>query len=590
MGRVIDALDRLAGRAWVAYPTLLLLQIKILWGIQYRDLAFGDESGYYNRAFLWFKDFTVDIVWSPLYTAFIGTLMHLTTDPFVVTTLHRVLIILALGVMVLALMRRLLPAWIAWLVAAWWVVLPITFDTVSTVHLFAVIPVVAAWLLILWRPSPWARGGAVALLFVTAVLVRNEYIVATVALAGVCAWWERRMARTAAREPARRPASYALAYGLPLVLAVTVILGFYWRTIYPFPELWTGTTLPRYMAPYSAHSGLGPKHTYNMCQVYAFGYQQRHPEWQPNPMLYCSELMAATFGVETPSLAEMLRRNPRAVLRHFWWNVTLTPAGAQVLLFNESGGSVNPDYFQVTLRSGRAVALSLVTAAILIYGLWLLYRDRRFWWEQWLKDRALGWLAMLCVLLVAGLIIPTQRPRPSYLFCQGLFVMALTGMCVFAICRRWPAVGRLSKAFPFLMALLLLIVPHHYPAKAGPRPLLSLYQRLEPFSAVFHRPETVFLVSGYPLEIHDYVGRNYFTSPLIDFDYSILAKAPAGRPFASFLDQQGINLLYVDEGLWKRLSANPVDRSFLLSPDSAGWTTLAFEETPTGPWMLLQKK
>src|SRR5262250_1026343 len=93
-----DVLDCLAGRAWVAYPMLLLLQLKILWGIQYRDLAIGDESGYYNRAFLWFKDFSVDIVWSPLYTAFLGTLMRLTTDAFVVTTLHRVTVVLVLDV------------------------------------------------------------------------------------------------------------------------------------------------------------------------------------------------------------------------------------------------------------------------------------------------------------------------------------------------------------------------------------------------------------------------------------------------------------------------------------------------------------
>src|SRR5262245_66109973 len=102
---------------------LLLLQLRLLWGIQHRDLAIGDESGYYNRAFLWFKDLSVDIVWSPLYTAFLGTLMHLSSDAWVVTTAHRVLVILALDVMILALMRRLLPPWVASLTAAWWVVL-----------------------------------------------------------------------------------------------------------------------------------------------------------------------------------------------------------------------------------------------------------------------------------------------------------------------------------------------------------------------------------------------------------------------------------------------------------------------------------
>src|SRR5215475_6960030 len=102
-------LDRLTAHALFAYSMLLLLQLRVLRGIQYRDLAVGDESAYYNRAFLWVRDFSVDIVWSPLYTAFLGTLMRFTADAFVVTTLHRVIVVLALDVMVLALMRRLLP-------------------------------------------------------------------------------------------------------------------------------------------------------------------------------------------------------------------------------------------------------------------------------------------------------------------------------------------------------------------------------------------------------------------------------------------------------------------------------------------------
>jgi hypothetical protein len=140
------------------------------------------------------------------------------------------------------------------------------------------------------------------------------------------------------------------------------------------------------------------------------------------------------------------------------------------------------------------------------------------------------------------------------------------------------------------MVASLLVVPGQYRSDGGVRPLLRLYERLAPFSAAFHRPETVFLVSGYPLEVHDYVGRNYFTSPLIDFDYSLLVKAPPDCPLRSFLDQQGINLVYIDEPLWKRLSANPIDQPFVSSPESVGWKILAARDTVAGRWMLLQKK
>jgi hypothetical protein len=268
----------------------------------------------------------------------------------------------------------------------------------------------------------------------------------------------------------------------------------------------------------------------------------------------------------------------------------LTPSGIQLLLFNASAGSVNPDYFSVQLHSLRALVLSLITGSILALGLCLLYRDRRFWWEHWLKDRALGWVAMLSVVAVAGRIIPTQRPRPAYLFCQGIVLMALTGMCLFAISHRFPRRPRLSTWLPIVMVTVLLVVPPHYRSDGSARPLLALYGRLAPFEAIFNRPDTVFLVSGYPIEIHEYVGHNYFTSPLVNLDYTILDGAPADRPLPPFLDQHGVNLFYVDESLWQKLSANPTHRAFLTSPESAGWKILAGQDTAAGPWMLLQKR
>ena len=586
-----DGFDRLASRPWFSYLMLLLLQLKVMWGVwQYRDLTPGDESGYYNRAFLWFKDLSVDIVWSPVYTSFLGTLMHLSTDAYVVITLHRMIIVLALAILILALLRRLLPHPLAWLIAAWWVILPINFDTAYTVHLFAVIPVLTAWLLILHKPGPWTRGGAVAVLLLTTVLVRNEYLVATVLLGIVCLWWETRVAGQVEARPTPRRRAYLIGYGVPLLLACAVVLFFYARSVYQFPELWAGGTLQHYRPPWSAHSGLKPKHTYNMCQVYAFGYQQRHPEWNADPMLDCAGLMESTFGAPTPSLVEMFQRNPVAVLQHVWWNLSLTPGGIQVLLFNASAGTVNPDYAPVQLDSLRALVLSLITGSILALGLCLLYRDRRFWWEHWLKDRALGWLAMLSVVAVAGLIIPTQRPRPAYLFGQGIVLMALAGMCLFAISHRLPRLQGLSKWLPMVMVTLLLVVPQHYGSDGSARPLRALYGRLAPFEAVFNHPDTVFLVSGYPLEIHEYVGHNYFTSPLVNFDYTMLDGAPADRPLPLFLDQRGVNLFYVDESLWQKLSANPAHRAFLASPESAGWKILAGQETEAGRWMLLQKR
>src|SRR5262249_37613149 len=153
--------------------------------------------------------------------------------------------------------------------------------------------------------------------------------------------------------------------------------------------------------------------------------------------------------------------------------------------------------------------LSVVTLSILALGLYLLWRERRSWWDTWLKERALGWVAMLSTFAVAGLIIPTQRPRPSYLFCQGIVLIAITGMCVFAISRRWPFLSKLSGWSPAIMILALLVVPGHYRRENVGRPLLALYERLAPFATSFHRGDSIFLVHSYVIEIHDYVGHNY---------------------------------------------------------------------------------
>src|ERR1043166_5973269 len=153
-------------QAWLATPecaylAILLLQFKRVWGAwQYKDLTYGDTSSYFRSALGWAKELSVKIQWSPLYTAFYGTVFKLIPEVYWATLLHRLLIVFMLAIMVLALMRRLLPAGIAWLVAAWWVILPINFDSLYEVHLFAVLLPLAAFLLVLYRPNRWTRGGA----------------------------------------------------------------------------------------------------------------------------------------------------------------------------------------------------------------------------------------------------------------------------------------------------------------------------------------------------------------------------------------------------------------------------------------------
>lgn len=554
-----------------AYLMLFLLQLKVIWGMwQYKDLTLGDTSSYFTNAHQWFENFLVNIIWSPLYTAFYGSLLYLSGDVYLVTILHRLIIIFAVTLMVLALMRQLLPPGLAWLAAAWWTILPINFNTLYEVHLFAVVPVLVAWLLILYQPNPWGRGGAIAILFGASILVRNELIVATAILVAFCLWWEMRLAKK--RGSVLKPLAYLTGYGLPLLLAGLICLFFYTHSTIQFPEL---------------PAASAPKHTVNMCQVYAFGYQQRHPEWVKSPWTECYDLMESHFGKRLLPLSEMWRRNPIAVLIHFWWNTSLTPNGLQVLLFNATSGSVNPDYAPVQFGSFTALLLTIIVGAILMVGLILLYYERSYWWNFWLQDRVLGWLAMLAVVAVTLVVIPTQRPRPSYLFSLSIFLMALSAMSVFVISQRWFALQRLDRWLPLMMMAILLMVPNYYrdPVHISSRPLLTVYRRLAPFQDLIARPDTVFLKGEYAQEVRNYLG--YGRSQA--FDYNLLAQWSLDAPLEPFLNSRGIDLFYVDEILMSMFPIDPFASSFPASLQAAGWKLMAFQDWTGARWILFHK-
>src|SRR5262245_54211422 len=78
-----DLLTRLLARGWPSYMLVTLLQMKVLWLIwRFRDLTTGDTGAYFNGAYLWYERLGVNIAWSPLYTAFYGSVFALTRDAY----------------------------------------------------------------------------------------------------------------------------------------------------------------------------------------------------------------------------------------------------------------------------------------------------------------------------------------------------------------------------------------------------------------------------------------------------------------------------------------------------------------------------
>ena len=477
-------------RAWLSatlrhpassYITILLLQLKVVWGIWwYKDLTGGDTAMYFESASGWFRDFRSTMAQSPLYTLFYGSLLNFSKDSYVVTIAHRLIIVFALAMLVLALMRRLLPPGIAWMMAAWWVVMPINFDALYEVHLFAVIPLLLAILAIFWMPGPWGRGIAMAILLVTAILLRNENLIAVILLAVASILWE-------IRGP-RRDNKTARAYVIPLLAATAVIAVFFWRE-----------------NEFGFWQQLKEKQVSSVCVSIAYSYIQRVGDFQGSPFSECTQLMQRLFGSPIPSVVEAFRNNPEAMLQHLWWNISLIPAGLQVLLFNYRSGPINPDYVD-TSRSSLALIPSLLVIGIMILGGLLLRRKWAFWWETYLKPRAWGLLAFACTASVVLAVAPLNRPRPSYLFIFAIALRALMGMSLFFILTRWPKLRLPLGTIGVVAILAILLTPSIYQAHPSSRPILREYQRVRPYAGQFHYPGTIMAASGWVYELVAYAG------------------------------------------------------------------------------------
>jgi hypothetical protein len=550
--------------SWFAYLTILLLQLKRVWAAwQYRDLTSGDTSAYFMSAYGWVQELSVKIHWSPLYTAFYGTLFKLVPDVYWATLLHRFVIVFALAIMVLALMRRLLPAGLAWLATAWWVILPINFDSLYEVHLFAVLLPLAGTLLVLYKPGIWSRGAALGILLADMVLVRNEIIIALSLWVLVCLVWETRQIRLRRGKDLK---IFLLAYGLPVLIAIVSISFFNWRTLVkPGPE------------------DLSAKHTRNVCQIYAFGYQQRHPDWTKSPWTECQELMPRVFGKPQPSMTEAVQSNPRAMLGHLLWNIRLLPAGLQVALFNATSEHYNPDYVPVLLDRQIVLAPSLLALVLVGIGLVSLYRERRYWWESWLKDRIWGWIMLLCLSAVMMVVIPMQRPRPSYMFLLTLFLMAALGMCLFIVTNRLTSYRWFPHLIPVVMIVLLLFTPSYY--SAGNRPLLTLYNKLTPSEEFIGYRLTGIVSNGYGSELCHYFTKNS-NGGCVGYTYQVFNGLTAEDSVSELLDRQSVPVvaLYIEENFLTRYGSYPSIQRFLAHPEQEGWKLVSLQNSSAGRW------
>ncbi len=471
------------GPAWL----LPLVALKPLWGIWHRALTPGDTAYYFGSAVRWASRHQGDLVWSPLYTGYYGAFCAAFTHAGTATLAHRLGLIALTTAMVALLAWRTLPRLWAWVLTLWWVALPIHYDTLYEVHLFGALPALGlAWLSISC-PDRWRQPAMLGLALAAALFVRNEYLVVLGALAfwGVLrAWQQRRWPSVVVLFPWR-------AYGVVLLLVACLSGALALTSAYD-------TAMLRALA--------AGKHRHNMCQVYAFAYLQRHPGTELDPWSNCGQVMTRVFGQPLPSLAEMMRANPAAVGEHFVWNLSLLPAGLELLLFNARATGPEPDY-QPSVPHGRWPHLAL--GGLLCLGLAAAWRVRRGRGDGHLRARQL--LARVAPLgvglgLQSAAIVLTQRPRPSYLLGPAVLLVWALLVCVDGAAGR-PRWLHGAPVWSLALAAFLLLCPSYQalPLVSRLSPLGVLYDSTQPHAAALYGQCRKVGLDAYGTELASYL-------------------------------------------------------------------------------------
>jgi hypothetical protein len=571
--------SRRAGAAWIkradaivanpllAYGAILALQFRLLWKIwDYKDLTSGDTAGYFRFAVSWVHGLQDDIVWSPLYTNFLGSVDALFGgDASQAVLVHRIVIVLTATVLVLAFMRRLLGPAIGLLVTLWWVINPQNFNPLYEVHLFGVLPFLAAALVVARWPGRGGRGTALGILLGTTLVMRNETIIATLLFAGAIGVAELREARARRTVTTTRAVSirvYLRNYGIPIALALVLTGAFYARS---FDQ---GNTM---LESLRMKTGL------NLCQSYAFNYQQRHPsKFTGNAFTECRPLMRQVFGVAEPDFAEATIKNPRAMAAYAAWNGRLLVSGVQVALFDATATGDQPDYVPVQTHRTYTLILSIGFVLLLALGGGLIVRERR-------GPGPLMWsLILLGALTVTTLAVAlTERPRPEYMYAMTIGVMALGGACLSAVLRRG-GVSRFAAPVGIVLTVILLAVAPPFYSK-GPRPIRDAVSHLQIVRGTLRQPQSVLITGRWNLEICAYLAETYARycgSP----DWSALAASVAsGVPLRQALERAHASVIYAEPVLL----GNPALATLVGNPARYGWRQLSAGSDDVGAWHVL---
>jgi hypothetical protein len=547
---------------------IIALQLRVIWNVwRYKDLVFGDTSSYFVDAVSWTHGLHDDIIWSPLYTDVWGSVHALLHDnPYASEMALRVSIVLAATVLVLAIMRSLLSPGIALVISAWWAIVPANFNVLYEVHLFGVLPILVAALIVGRAPGYRTNGIALAILLGTTLLLRNEVLVTTLIFAAAILVHEVREHRRH-RVPV---AVYVRAFGVPLLIVCLLTGAFYWRS---------------FDKGHNAELAFSAKQRLSFDQAYAYNYQQRHPtRFTGNPFTEYKPLLRQVFGKTQPSLLQAIVTDPRAVGAFILWNVHLLPSGLQVALFGATSTSDQPDYATVTTHKDYALILSIAFLLILAAGGVAIRREPQFWRREWLPSHV--WVVVMFVaeaITSLFVVLIEQRPRPEYMYGLTVGLLALVGVCFMASLRRFAVMRFVAPLALALTVALVIVLPSYY--SKGPRPLLDAVNRTKVVRSALQQPGSVLIAAQFTVdfEICAYLADTYArhcTSPNWP---ALQAQLAGGKPIQTVLNRAKATAIYAES----LLLDTPAIARLVATPRRYGWRQVASGDGESGPWHVL---
>ena len=561
--------ERVISNPFIAYSVIIGLQLRVVWNFwKSVDLVYGDSSAYFVDAATWAHDLRDNLVWSPLYNMFWGTILVITRDVYAAALTERLLILFATSVMVLVIGRALLCATPGLLIAMWWVVTPNDHNFLYEVHPFGFLPPLLAVLAVVLFPRRIGIGIALGLLLIGALLDRNELIIAFALVLIVAISREIAEIR---KKGFGKGVDYIIGYGIPLAVSSAIIYIAIIRSYISLSGAWLG---------------LKDKNELNLCQSFAFAYQQQTPtKFTGNPFTQCTTLMQHLFGAATPSTLQATMHNPAALANFFLWNLHKLPAGIQVALFGSTSLSMNPSVLSVPQRPVLTLVLSILVLSLLIGAIVLA------WSRGWLTLRERSPRVKWALVVVASIALADvaagvfSSPLPEYLYGVTIAALIAIGWSVKVIARSIGAVGILSVVAVLLVPIAFVFARSMY--APAPRPTLEVIRHLQLVQRLLQRPgsvlvsmNTTYANSGY--ELCNYLAEDYARHCTGTAFGTIESTTTTGRSLGRALRNAHASVLYADGTM-----VDDPKLKGLLSSRHAGWRQIAHGSGSDGPWSVI---